>query len=211
MQIRNLSTAVFAAGAMAITSYDIETVTNQHTTDVTITSCADNKCESTVDATSLTTVTTTIDGIETVYTTVCPESSSSTLAPEASTEEKSVTSTVTATVSGEITIYTTVCPETEAEASTEAVLPESSEAKGVPSSAVEDIASSEEITYVDVTVTPTVTASTGVEATVTAQSSFTSIYNSNSSAADVSTFEGAAASNQIRAGFVALAAVALAV
>lgn len=49
-----------------------ETVTNPHTTVLTITTCSDNKCQATSVTTGLTVVTTTVDGVKTVYTTFCP-------------------------------------------------------------------------------------------------------------------------------------------
>ena len=76
---------------------------------------------------------------------------------------------------------------------------------------------SESDSYVDVTVTPTVTASTGVEATVTSQATFTSVYNSNGTAsksleaantADVSAYEGKANGQQAMVGLAGLAALA---
>lgn len=163
-----------ALASAATTSYDIETVTENSTTDVTITSCSGHPdCVAAEAVTSTpveSVVTTTIDGMTTYYTTVCDESSSS---PEE-----------------------TVSPVAKA--------PEVSEPEPASSS-------SEEIVYIDLTTTPTVTASTGVEATVTQQSTLISSYSSaNSSVNAVAEFEGVANNQQVMlgaAGFAGLAAL----
>ncbi|KAF7580920.1 Flocculin type 3 repeat family protein [Clavispora lusitaniae] len=51
---------------------EVATATNIHSTVVTVTSCSDHKCSATVVTTGVTTVTATVDGVETVYTTYCP-------------------------------------------------------------------------------------------------------------------------------------------
>lgn len=159
MQFRTLSLLAVVSLAQAA-STEIETVTDNHTTEVTITSCSGHPdCVADVATTSETVVTTTVNGVETLYTTICEE---------------------------------TVSPAVK--------VPEVSE---VPSS------SSEEIIYVDETTTPTVTASTGVELTITQQSTLLSSYSaSNSSLAGVAAFEGGANQNMIygAAGLVGLAA-----
>lgn len=70
--------------------------------------------------------------------------------------------------------------------------------------------SSEEVIYVDVTSTPTVTASTGVEATVTMQSTLLSTYSSsNDSAVTPMPFEGGAGRPVMGAAGLAFAAYLL--
>lgn len=125
------ATLAAVASAQSTITQEVATVTEHSTTDVTITSCSNDACVSTAQSTSYSTVTTTVDGIETVYTTICPETESA---------------------NKEATIAPVPAP-----------------------------ASSETDEFVDVTVTPTVTFSTGVEATSTAQKTFTSIYNNSTS------------------------------
>lgn len=149
MQYQILTLAAFIAGASARTTLtQLDTVTEQHTTDVTVTSCSDHACATTtINTTSQTTVTTTVNGIETVYTTVCPES----------TAKESTTKVSSSKV-------------TNSETSLAGVV---STAPGHGPASV----SSSDI-FVDVTITPTVTSSTNVKATVTKQSTMTSIFNS---------------------------------
>ncbi|CAH6718544.1 yeast-form wall Protein 1 [[Candida] jaroonii] len=103
------------------------TVTNSHTTVMTITSCSDNKCSETeVPATEVVT-TVTSEGIVTAYTTVCPlTEEGTTTETEFSTTVMTITScadnkchetvvpaketVTTETVEGVETIYTTYCP-----------------------------------------------------------------------------------------------------
>lgn len=154
-----------ALASAATTSYQIETVTENSTTDVTITSCSGHPdcvaAEVVTSTPSETVVTTTVDGVKTYYTTVCEESSPVAKAPEVSEAASS---------------------------------------------------SSEEIVYVDVTSTPTVTASTGVEATVYKQSTMTTSYSTPGGNSSVSPmeFEGLANNQQVMlgaAGFAGLAAI----
>lgn len=147
MQYQILTLAALIAGASARTTLtQMDTVTEQHTTDVTVTHCSDDVCATTtINSISQTTVTTTVDGIETVYTTVCPEST----AEESATGSASVTSS-------EISLAGVVS---------------TAPGHGPASVSGSDI-------FVDVTVTPTVTSSTNVEATATQQSTMTSIFNS---------------------------------
>ncbi|CAG84446.1 DEHA2A03498p [Debaryomyces hansenii CBS767] len=173
MQYQLLSVAALVASVAAqTTEYAIDTVTENHTTDVTITQCSSHKCDTTVQQQTQTTITTTVDGVKTVLTTVCPLTESGAAAPTSAAGENNE------------------------------VAPESA---------------SESDSYVDVTVTPTVTASTGVEATVTSQATFTSVYNSNGTAsssleaantADVSAYEGKANGQQAMVGLAGLAALA---
>lgn len=176
MQYQLLSVAALVASVAAqTTEYAIDTVTENHTTDVTITQCSSQKCDTTVQQQTQTTITTTVDGVKTVLTTVCPLTESGAAAPTSAAGENNE-----------------VAPESQA-------------------------AASESDSYVDVTVTPTVTASTGVEATVTSQATFTSVYNSNGTAsssleaantADVSAYEGKANGQQAMVGLAGLAALA---
>lgn len=59
----------------AVDAVATETATNIKTTVVTVTSCANNKCQTSAVTTGLTTVTKVVDGVSTVYTTYCPLSS----------------------------------------------------------------------------------------------------------------------------------------
>ncbi|CAX45154.1 cell wall (manno)protein (precursor), putative [Candida dubliniensis CD36] len=202
-------TLLVVAGSLVASTLAVNaTVTEHHTTEITITSCSDNKCATSVAPAVQSVNTVTIEGIVTEYTTYCPltasehEKASSSLAPVASTE-----SVVTTTISGVHTSYTTYCPLSGSESATPGTV------------AAESSSSSEEVSYVDVTSTPVVESTTNVELTTTAQSTlFTSYANStvSSSAApappsNVTTFEGGAvgvASNQITVGFAALAGLA---
>lgn len=140
--------------AHATTWYDIQTVTDDSTVEVTVTSCSGHpSCAVEAVASTYTVVTSTINGEETVYTTVCPLTESQTTPHEEAAE-----------------------------------------------------VSSDDITFVDVTTTPTITQSTGVEATVQVQSTFTSVYH-NSSLAAVEDYEGGA--NKLAIGAGALVGVAL--
>lgn len=179
-----LAASVAATSVSESVSYDLVYVTNNVTTEVTITSCSDNKCATTVSPVAQTTVTTTVEGVETVYTTYCPLTASETTSSETTSSEESSLTTVTTTVEGVETVYTTYCPITATES-----------------------ASSDSVEYVDVTTTPTVTTSVGVESTTTAQSTFTSVYNSTSSVAAVSSYVGGANRNAV-AGAVGIAGVA---
>lgn len=183
------SAAATSAISASSISYEVEYVTRNHTTEVTVTSCSNHVCQTTVSPVVEATITKTVDGVETVYTTVCP-----------------LTETVvTSTVEGVETIYTTVCPVTEAEATATPTI-----AKGVSSVAAPSAASSDdEISYVDLTTTPIVTETSGVQATKTAQHSFTTYYN-NSTAAGVSTFVAGANINAVgAAGLVGVVALLL--
>lgn len=211
-------TLLVVAGSLVASTLAVNsTVTEHHTTEITITHCSDNKCATSVAPAVQSINTVTIEGVVTEYTTYCPltasehkhkeSSSPSSVAPVASTE-----SVVTTTISGVHTSYTTYCP-----------LSGSSEASTVitPGTvAGESSSSSEEVSYVDVTSTPVVESTTDVELTLTAQSTlFTSYANSTGSSssssvvpsANVTTFEGGAvggASNQITVGFAAIAGLA---
>lgn len=196
--------------ASAAATYDIEYVTKNTTTEITITSCSHNACATTVKPAIQTTITETVNGVETIYTTVCPLTQT----------------TVTTTVEGVETVYTTVCPltettaETATPATTEAETPASEAATpatetpattapttlAAESLVVTPATSSEEDSYIDLTTTPVSVVSTPVEATVYTQSSFTSTYNSSSAA--VSTFEGGANLNAVgAAGIVGVVAM----
>lgn len=209
MQFKTLSLATLLAVASAESSqsviYDVETQTQLSTTDVTITSCSEHACTATVETTSHTIVTTTVNGIETVYTTVCPltehtKAAVSTEAPAAPAAP--VSSAAPAAPAAPASSAAAAAPVAPASsAAPAAVAPVASEAAE---------ASSGSNVYVDVTVTPTVQATTGVEATVTSQSTFTSVYNSqNSSAvAAVSTYAGEGSSPKVMIGAVGLAGLA---
>ena len=114
-----------------ITAPATETVTDKSTEVITITSCSDNKCtETTVPATH-STVTTTVSGVESIYTTVCPltetvtDKHTTVVTVTSCSDNKCSKSTVPATesevvttVNGVESTYTTVCPITETKAST---------------------------------------------------------------------------------------------
>ncbi|OBA24529.1 hypothetical protein METBIDRAFT_30772 [Metschnikowia bicuspidata var. bicuspidata NRRL YB-4993] len=162
-----LVSSALAASSSAV-SYEYETVTNFHTDDITITSCADNNCVTTVQSVTSTVVTATVDGVTTTYTTVLPESTTS--------------ASVTPLISSK---PTSVAAESD-----------------VPSL-------SEDITYVDITTTPVVTASTGIESTVYQQSTFTSVYNSSASAtASASVIWANDAPRNVLAGVAGVAGIA---
>lgn len=111
--------ALAAVAAAQSTIYDVETVTDNLTTDVTITSCPNNACATTVEATSQTVVTTTVDGVETVYTTICPETEAGEKAAAAS--EAPAPAAPSASASGsdqyvDVTVTPTVTASTGVEA-----------------------------------------------------------------------------------------------
>lgn len=184
------SAAATSAVSASSISYEVEYVTRNHTTEVTVTSCSNHVCQTTVSPVMETTVTKTVNGVETVYTTVCP-----------------LTETVvTSTVEGVETIYTTVCPVTEAEAT---ATPTNAKAVSSVAAASGAPSSSEEISYLDLTTTPVVTKTSGVMATQTAQHSFTTYFN-NSTVAGVSTFVAGANINAVgAAGLVGVVALLL--
>lgn len=79
-----------------------ETVTIPHTTVLTVTTCSNHKCQATSVTTGITVVTTTVNGVKTVYTTYCPLSGeakttafSTTLPHSAVNAKTTVSSTVT--------------------------------------------------------------------------------------------------------------------
>lgn len=164
-----LALIALAYGAM-------ETVTDETTTDVTITSCADD--------------------VE------CPEKTSAASSSLAAVPTTAAEEDVTVTVDETTSYYTTVCDSSSAKMYANSSAP-------IEASSVE---SSEDITYVDVTTTPTITASTGVEATETSQSTLMSTYSSSepsSSLAGVeSSYEGGANNKQMAAGAIGAAGLA---
>lgn len=90
-----------------LTGDETETVTHASTKIVTITSCSDNKCaEHTVPATP-SVVTTTVEAVESIYTTWCPVDTTETVVSE-STEY--YTATTVGTSNGEVITKTTVIP-----------------------------------------------------------------------------------------------------
>lgn len=106
------------------------TVTQTGTTIVTITSCSDHKCSRVPVTTGYVVATTTINNMETVYTTFCPLTEDTTSTKQITTvvtvtscNEKSCTNvpvttgaTVVTTTIGDITtVYTTYCPLTSEE------------------------------------------------------------------------------------------------
>ncbi|CAK9436809.1 uncharacterized protein LODBEIA_P13310 [Lodderomyces beijingensis] len=191
--------SVIAASALVTLSIatetleEIETVYSNHTTQVTITSCANNACSTTVNAVSLSLATTTINGVKTVYTTYCPLTDvSETVAPS------SAPLSTLAPVSS-------VAPSSSAPAPAPAPAPSSLAAAPAPAPAA--ASSAEEDQYVDVTITPTVLSTTNVAATEIAQSTlFTS--QLNSTLADISTYQGGA--QRAAVGFAAVAGFAAA-
>ncbi|KAH3672514.1 hypothetical protein WICPIJ_010042 [Wickerhamomyces pijperi] len=87
-----------------LSSTSTATEVEPSTTVVTITSCSDNKCHESPVTTGVTVVTTTIGSTETIYTTYCPLSSTSTDKPshpttETQTETKTNTKTTASTTS----------------------------------------------------------------------------------------------------------------
>lgn len=197
MQFQSL---LVIAGVLAssVYAYANETVTQYETTLLTITSCSENKCDTTVTPVIPSVATVTVQGFVTEYTTYCPITAEEEASPASSLAGESVVSSltetvVTETVSGVETIYTTVCPLTES----------------TTKKAEVETASSEEISYVDLTTTPVVSSTVEAEETVYAQSTLFTSYASNaSSIANVSTYEGAANSNNMAVGFAAIAGLA---
>ncbi|KAM9898528.1 hypothetical protein OXX79_003398 [Metschnikowia pulcherrima] len=167
----SLALVASALAANTTTSYEVDTVTNNHTTEITITSCADNKCATTVQSVTNTVVTTTVDGVKTVYTTICPLTESASATPVSSATP--VVSTKPTTLAAESAVSS----------------------------------SSDDVTYVDITTTPVVTASTGIQSTVYKQSTFTSVYNSSTSASPSVVFANNAPKNLL-AGAAGVAGVA---
>lgn len=101
-----------SSGSAKSTIYDTETVQATNTIVKTITSCDSMSLCTVITRTDAeTVVTTTVNGIETIYTTTCPESeiSKATNAADASL----VMTVVTTTIGGLETIYTTYCPESK--------------------------------------------------------------------------------------------------
>lgn len=170
MKFAIASAAIVASAAAASSvSYEVETVTRNTTTEVTVTSCSLHACETTVKPVVETTITTTVDGVATVYTTVCPVTETSSVAATPATSSK----------------------------------PTLLEAK-------KSVVSSELDIYVDLTTTPVVVTSTGVQATVTKQSTFVSLYAGASSVANITTFAGGANVNAVgAAGLVGVVALLL--
>lgn len=68
---------------------------------------------------SYSTCTTTINGVETIYTTFCPETTTTQKVDAKSHEKSGSYSTCTTTINGVETIYTTFCPESTAVTTTE--------------------------------------------------------------------------------------------
>ena len=104
-------TLLVVAGSLVASTLAVNsTVTEHHTTEITITHCSDNKCATSVAPAVQSVNTVTIEGVVTEYTTYCPltasehkhkeSSSPSSVAPVASTE-----SVVTTTISGVHTSY----------------------------------------------------------------------------------------------------------
>ncbi|KAI5961384.1 CCW12 [Candida pseudojiufengensis] len=125
MQYSTLFTvaATLVSSSLATTSFEWETIYESHTTEVTITSCSENKCETTVNKVSPSVATTTVEGIETVYTTYCPLTEEEEVSLTSSTPVEiptsssiagvaSTLSTIVTTIEGVETIYTTYCPLT---------------------------------------------------------------------------------------------------
>lgn len=134
-----IASALVAKSYGATTSTALQTVTNHQSTEVTITSCSNEACVTTSNSLVPSIATTTVEGVETVYTTYCPLSSEeagevapttsqpSTLAGESSAAPgpSSTETVVTTTVQGVETIYTTYCPLSSEEAATTAPAAES--------------------------------------------------------------------------------------
>ncbi|KAF3991275.1 hypothetical protein FT663_01700 [Candidozyma haemuli var. vulneris] len=264
------SAAASAPAGSAPASVEVETVTNQHTTELTITSCSGVKsCETTVHAATETVVTKTVEGVETEYTTICPvseEGPEKTPAPAPAPEG----SAPAPAPAPEGSAPPAPAPEASAPASAPAPAPEGSapapapapEASGPapapegsapapapgpeasappaegttpttlagePTTAPEGsappapapegsappapAAGSESDVIVDATTTPTSVESTGVVHTSYAQSTFTSVQQSQSAppaegSAGVSTFEGGA-NKQAFAGAALIGAAAM--
>ncbi|KAL7664119.1 Uncharacterized protein ABC855_g2951 [[Candida] zeylanoides] len=226
MQFTTLSFATLLSVAYAASA--IETVTDHHTTEVTITSCSDDACdkstvapvESTSTPAPVTVITTTVSGEETIYTTICPETETT---PSPAPKPETATTPVepTSPAPKPETATTPVEPTSPAPKPETATIPSPVEptspapkpttAAPEPTTAAPEpvVPESESDSYIDITVTPTVTSSTGVEHTETLQSTFTSVYqNSTTLAPAVTSFNGAN-SQKMALGAVGIAGLAL--
>jgi hypothetical protein len=179
-----------------------KTVTKTHITVATITSCVDDVCDTHVVPATHSIVTKTVSGEVTLYTTICPltETSTTTVCTENCQPPVVVIPTTTTT-----TVCTENCkpPSTIAPIAPTTTIGCTEQSCIVVPTTVAPQKSSEQ--YVDITVTPTVTATTVVPKVVTSQSTY---YTTKAS---VSIWEGAANQQKafVGAGFVALAALML--
>lgn len=196
------ATPILEPAVVTPPAVSVVTESDVSTTLVTVTSCSDNACATSLAPAAISVLTTTINALETVYTTYCPltESSTSALAPAAvtpaPTSEGDVYVDVDVTVNDslDLTVYEDVTAY---------------------------VTAGDDVTYLDVTITPTSTTDVNAEATTSVGSTFTSIYSAptvqavavssssrgNSSFA-VAQFEGSA--NRVQNSYVAGVAAAAA-
>lgn len=197
-------TSAPVSSAPATTSQHTVTLTNTESTLLTITSCSDHVChESTVPAT-LGPVTTTVEGVETIYTTYCPVTTETpaTVAP--------VTSTVTPVTTTVTPVTTTITPATVAPV-TSTVTPVTITKSAVESVATWSSAYTKTISGTEVVVTSVITITSAVHTTAApvVSTAVTVAPVSTAAPAVITTaFEGMAGSNKV--GLLALVALPLA-
>lgn len=214
--------AAAAANVSDSASIEVETVTNKHTTEITVTSChTDGPCQTTVHPATQTVVTKTVEGVATEYTTICPvseEAAPLTGPAPAPAPAPSSKAPAPAPAPGPGASSAPAAPAPAPEASspaapgpagttptTLAAQPTTLETSAAPAPGPE----SESDVYVDLTTTPTSVTSVGVEHTSYAQETFTSVQlPGGNGTAGVSTFEGGA-NKQAVAGAAILGAAAL--
>lgn len=227
--------AAAAANVSDSASIEVETVTNKHTTEITVTSChTDGPCQTTVHPATQTVVTKTVEGVATEYTTICPVSEEAAPltgpapAPAPAPSSKApapapapgpgASSAPAAPAPAPAPSSAPAAPAPAPEASspaapgpagttptTLAAQPTTLETSAAPAPGPE----SESDVYVDLTTTPTSVTSVGVEHTSYAQETFTSVQlPGGNGTAGVSTFEGGA-NKQAVAGAAILGAAAL--
>ncbi|EGV61489.1 Flocculin type 3 repeat [Yamadazyma tenuis] len=145
--------AAVAVPALGAYTNSTSTVTDIATTVVTITSCSENKCATSVATTGLTTVTEN----DTIYTTYCPLTAETATETDISTTVVTITScsdhkcatsvatTGVTTVTENDTVYTTYCPLTSAAATKAAssAAPTTLAAQSVAASSAASVASFE--------------------------------------------------------------------
>lgn len=197
--------AAAAANVSDSASIEVETVTNKHTTEITVTSChTDGPCQTTVHPATQTVVTKTVEGVATEYTTICPVSEEA--APLTGPAPAPAPAPGPGASSAPAAPAPAPAPSSEAPAPAPAPGPGASSAPAAPAPAPEASSpaapgpagttpttlaaqpttletsaapapgpESESDVYVDLTTTPTSVTSVGVEHTSYAQETFTSV------------------------------------
>lgn len=214
MQFKLLSAASIlavasAASSVAPVSAIVETVTEKNTIVATITKCENDACSTGVVPATESVVTTTVNGEVTLFTTICPLTETTLETPvvkpvvssEAPVEEPLATDAT-------VVVVPTSAPETIAAVPVESAdVAPTSAPEIIAAVPVESVAAgSDTEEYVDVTITPTVTATTVVPKVI--QTSQSTYYNTISP--QVSAWEGSANKQVVGAmGLVGLVAILL--